>query len=249
MKNPLISLLLVTIIGSSTLLYAETPLPEQPAVLPPPGMMQPPPIPAELPDRHTLRVSPVEQVSPGLYRVGDILINKKERTVSFPAEVNMDKGLLEYVLVRTGGKTHESLLRTRIEPYNLQVACLLLGIEGTSVPLAYQGAPETPKGDPVALILNLQTGAPSRPEQWMVKTVDGTSHDLQNMSWVFTGSLVSNGRFAAQAEGSIIAVYHDPAAMIDNASPGGESDEIWFVNEKSVPPVGTPVTITIKSLK
>jgi hypothetical protein len=49
----------------------------------------------------------------------------------------------------------------------------------------------------------------------------------------------------AQAEGSIIAIYHDPSALFDNASPGGESDRVWFVKEDAVPPVGTPVTLTI----
>jgi len=246
MTKTVARLLLVLIFGLSTPLYAESP---PVAVPPPPGMMPPPPQPGELPDRHTFRVSPVEQVAPGLYRVGDIVIDKKERTVSFPAEVNMDKGLLEYVLVRTGGKTHESLLRTRVEPYNLQVACLLLGIEGTTTPLAFQGAPETPKGDTVALSIHLPTGVPIKPEQWMVRTVDGVNRDLSDLRWVFTGSVVTSGRFAAQAEGSIISVFHDPAAMIDNASAGGESDKIWFVKEGAVPPVGTPVTLVIKAIK
>lgn len=247
MRRTVAALLLILISGLLTSAYAESP--PAPATAPLPGMMPPPPQPGELPDRHTFRVSPVEQVAPGLYRVGDIMINKKEQTVSFPAEVNMDKGLLEYVLVRTGGKTHESLLRTRVEPYNLQVACLLLGIEGTSTPLAFQGAPETPKGDPVALSIHLPTGTPIKPEQWMVKTVDGANRDLTDLRWVFTGSIVSGGRFAAQAEGSIIAVFHDPAAMVDNASAGGESDKIWFVKEGTVPPVGTPVTLVIRAIK
>jgi hypothetical protein len=50
-------------------------------------------------------------------------------------------------------------------------------------------------------------------------------------------------------EGSIIAIYHDPAALIDNASEGGESDKVWFVREGASPPVGTPVTVTIKRKK
>jgi len=60
-----------------------------------------------------LKETPViEKVSPGVFRIGDVLINKQERSVTFPAEVNLDRGLLEYLLVRMGGKTHESLLRT-----------------------------------------------------------------------------------------------------------------------------------------
>ena len=41
----------------------------------------------------------------------------------------MTDGMLEYLIVTEMGKTHESLLSTKIEPYDIQVAMLLLGIE------------------------------------------------------------------------------------------------------------------------
>lgn len=221
--------------------------------VPPPSMTPPPPISVEMLDRHTLRVSPPEKIAPGQYRLGEISIDKKDKTVSFPAVVNMEKGLLEYLLVRNGGKTHESLLRTSVEPYNLQVAFLLLGLEGTNAPLAFQGAPETPKGDPVEITLQLDGKDGKKinvkPEEWITLTLDGVQKEVPPVRWVFSGSVVNNGRFAAQVEGSMIAVYHDPVAMIDNASPGGESDKVWFVKTGSVPPVGTPVIITIKAKK
>ncbi|MFA7060976.1 MAG: YdjY domain-containing protein [Pedobacter sp.] len=213
----------------------------------------PPPIPAEMLDRHTFRISPPERIAPGQYRLGEISINKADKTISFPAIVNMDKGLLEYLLVRTGGKTHESLLRTSIEPYNLQVACLLLGMEGTNKPLAFQGSPDTPKGDPAEITLQFEgkdgKKLTVKPESWVSLVINEKKENVPPVHWVFSGSVVNNGYFAAQVSGSIIAVFHDPDAMIDNASPGGESDKIWFVNENTVPPVGTPVTITIKAVK
>ena len=221
----------------------------------PPPIIQPPPPPAsaDMLDRHTFRVSPPELVSPGVYRISDILVNKINKSVSFPAVVNMNKGLLEYLLVRGGGKTHESLFRTNIEPYNLQIACLLLDLVGSDKPLAFQGAPETPKGDPVMITVSItdKDGKTSElhPEKWITKVVNGKPEETESLNWIFTGSMVHRGRFAAQVDGSIIALYHDPVAMIDNASPGGESDKIWFVKEGSVPPVGTPVTITIQPVK
>jgi ABC-type proline/glycine betaine transport system ATPase subunit len=36
---------------------------------------------------------------------------------------------------------------------------------------------------------------------------------------------------------------------MDNATPGGESNRIWFVKEGTVPPVGTPVEVVIKPAK
>ena len=216
----------------------------------PPPIPYPPAVTPDQLDRHTLRIAPLERVSPGRYRMGAIEIDKDRRSVSFPAVVNMDRGLLEYVLVRTSGKAHESLLRTDVEPYNLQVACILIGMEGTSVPLGFQGGPATPKGDPIELSLQVtgKDGKPQAigPEAWLVRREGETSREVPPLQWVFTGSVVHQGRLAAQLGGSIVALYHDPAAMVDNASPGGESDKIWFVKEGATPPVGTPVTVTFK---
>lgn len=213
----------------------------------------PPAVSVDDVERHRLTISPPERVGPGQYRIGEIQLNKSERSVSFPATVNMNKGLLEYLLVGKSGKLHESLLRTSIEPYNLQLACLLVGIEGTEAPLAFQGDPATPKGDAVEIRLLVKDNDGKQlavaPETWLTQMVGETKRDVSGLRWVFSGSVVHNGRFAAQVGGSIIALYHDPAAMIDNASPGGESDKIWFVKEGTTPSVGTPVTVTIKARK
>lgn len=218
---------------------------QMPEMAPPSGPNDPiPPIGMNAPT-----VNPVERISPGVYRIGKVTVNKNDRSITFPAKINMTAGLLEYVLVRRGGKTHESLLNTEAEPYDIQLACLLLDLVGTDHPLAFQGAPEIPKGDKVDVSLAIDVrGKPQviRPERWIVRKSEQNSRDVDNLTMVFTGSVIDQGRFMAQIDGSIIALYHDPVALIDNASPGGESDKIWFVKEDSAPPVGTPVTVTIK---
>lgn len=190
----------------------------------------------------------LQKIKPGLDGLGPIEINRKERSIAFPAMINMKKGLLEYLLVRTGGKTHESLFRTQVEPVQLQLAMLLLGAEGTDRPLARQGDPGAPKGSPVAVNASyLKDGRMEQisPEIWITRKSDAGMTESETLKWMFTGSKISNGRFMAQLEGSIIAIYHDPVALFDNASPGGENNRVWFVNEATVPPVGTPVTLTI----
>lgn len=192
-----------------------------------------------------------EKIAPGIFRIGEIIINKQLMLISFPAQVNMDKGLLEYLLVHAGGKTHESLLRTDIEPYNLQIAFLLLGFEGTDRPLPEQGSPETPKGESLEINVvyrNSENKLVSvKGEEWIMMKDNNEQKSISRLDWVFTGSVVFNGKFLAQSSGSIAAVYHDPAAIIDNASDGGESDERWYVKEGAVPAVGTPVSINIKA--
>jgi hypothetical protein len=208
--------------------------------------MMPQPVPAT----EVEPTSAIEKVSPGVFRIGLVTINKQERSITFSAEVNMDQGLLEYLLVKSSGKTHESLLRTRVEPFHLQLACLLLGLEGTTRPLAFQGAPETPTGDAVTVTLTVTDKAGQsrtiKPETWLAKMQEMKPAPVESLSLVFTGSMLSAGRFMAQSEGSMIALYHDPVAIIDNSSPGGETHNYWAVREGATPPVGTPVTVLIK---
>ena len=192
---------------------------------------------------------PIVKLALGVFRLGEIQIHKKARSVTFPAQVNMDKGLLGYLLVQSGGKTHESLLRTDVDPYYLNIALLLLGFEGTNRPLPEQGVPDTPKGDAVEISIIYRDDDRNRKvpaETWIEKSI-GEKKESPSMKWIYTGSKVMQGTFLAQAEGSVVAVYHDPAALIDNAASGGESDEIWFVSEEVVPPAGTSVTIVIKA--
>lgn len=212
----------------------------------------PPPLPKEdRQGRADAAVPALRKVGPGLFRLGDLTISKASSSVSFPATVNMEKGLLEYLVVRKGGKTHESLLRTEVDPATLQVALLLIGLEGTDRPLARQGAAEAPRGNPVQITVSYQQDkkiVPLPAENWITKKTGGAVSPDERLSWIFTGSLIRNEVFLASVEGSIIALYHDPVALIDNASPGGESDKVWFVKEGAVPPAGTPVTVTIQAV-
>lgn len=192
----------------------------------------------------------IRMITPGIFEIGGIRLDKENGTVEFDAVINMDKGLLEYLIVEKSGKTHESLLSTEIEPYNLQIALLLVGLEGTLNPLSGQGDPAIPDGDPVSIHVKWvkDNKIMEHPiEDWIFNR--GADSSLAHMNWVFTGSFISDGVFMAQVEKSIAALFHDPASMIDNPMPEGASDEIWYVDEKTVPPTGTKVTVKIKNKK
>jgi hypothetical protein len=239
-------------------LYAQAPPPQAPSSGP--GVSGPPPpgpprqnLPAPTLKDLEGKESLLKKVSPGVFRLGDIEIIKADRSITFPAQVNMNKGLLEYLLVHNSGKTHESLFRTQVRPYDLQLAFLLLGYKTTDKPLRFQGDPDKPKGEPLAITITYNNAEGKsltiNPEEWIVKMNQNKSQTVKKMDWVFTGSIVANGHFLAQSQGSIIAIFHDPIAMIDNVTPGGESDKMWFAKEGTIPPPGTPVTLTIKSKK
>lgn len=209
----------------------------------------PPPAFIPEPDTQAKQIPPIEKLGSGAYSLGDILVNKSERSITFPAQVNMDSGMLEYLIVHNKGKTHESLLRTRIDPYNLQIAFLLLGYEGTSQRLAMQGDSTTPKGERIRITVSSVAGQKTvvvPVEQWLVNKFGEDVKEVESMNWVFSGSYVDDGRFMSQETGSVAAIWHDPVALIDNASPGGENNRIWFVKQGMVPSVGTPVKVIIK---
>ena len=125
--------------------------------------------------------------------------------------------------------------------------CCSLGLEGTTKPLARQGDPRTPEGDPVSIWIQWGQGGSKKQspiEEWLrVQSRDA----LGTIPWVFTGSVVINGKFLAQREKSIIAVYRDPVALIDTQLPEGAKHGAWFVNEKKVPPVGTHIMVIIRN--
>ncbi|MBI5443173.1 MAG: hypothetical protein HY900_18395 [Deltaproteobacteria bacterium] len=175
----------------------------------------------------------------GRLLVGLVRLDPEKREVTLPAAINMAEGLLEYALVSTRGKLHESLLVTPAEPLDLQVALLLLGLKGNPT-LQFQG-------DPVEIRVEWTAdGAPrqERIERLIVNRRLGGP--MPATDWIYTGSVVRNGIYVPQIDRSIVATYHDPSAIINNPDPDGGSDKVWFVNTEAAPPRGTPVTVTIR---
>jgi hypothetical protein len=240
MNRPLtFCLLCILLIFAGTLSSA---FGEQAATTQPPPPPPPPPLPEE---QLMAQTPPLQMVSPGVYAIDGCRILKDKNRIEFPAEVNMDKGLLEYVLVGNTGKLHESLLRTKLSPYSLQIALLLAGFEGSTDPLIEQGQNKTPQGQKVHILVSWQDQGKEKKipvEEWISKG----DKPVTSVPWVYTGSIVVNGMFLAQIEKSLIAVFHDPTALIDHQLSEGNNDEIWQVKNGSTPPIGTPVTIIIE---
>jgi hypothetical protein len=81
----------------------------------------------------------VRQVGSNLFALGELLFDRQQRTVTIPARVNLRDTVIEYALVHTSGKTHESLLATEVTAEQVHLACLLLGLS----PAPVTGAPDT----------------------------------------------------------------------------------------------------------
>ena len=185
-----------------------------------------------------------------------VQIDKEKKSVTFPAVINMVNGMLEYLIVADTGKTHESLLSTKIHPQDIQVAMLLLGIEpartSNSEPPAqinkeYLATAPPLKGAKINVYVEWQDtngGHRVRAENliWNVKENAQMTEGL----WIYNGSEMYGGTFLAQADGSVAALVTDSAALINNPRPGNDDDQIWKVNGKAVPKEGTTVEVTIE---
>ena len=162
-------------------------------------------------------------------------------------KINMDAGAIEYLAVAPGGKTHESLLLVDMRPLHLQVALLLLGLEPKNV-LKTQGDKTTPHGAPVELWVTWKDAQgntkEARAEELVSELPSNKPMPLHN--WVFTGSRIMPQGFEADLQKSLVAVWHDPAAILDNPLPGG-ANNAYIVNAKRAPKRGTVIEFVIKA--
>jgi hypothetical protein len=208
-------------------------------------------------------------VGPGIFEIGKVRLDKKQRTVSFPAVLNMNQGPMEYFLVTCYGKTHESVLRTEAQPYHLHVAVLLLGATGADTngfsenpdPTAAGKKPapaagsqpitnpskETMPGDKISIEVSWRVdGKVARRSAEELVFNQESQSVLGKGNWVYNGSLVADGIFLAQLGGSIVSLITDPTALVNNTGRGHENDKIWAVNTNGLPPFNTPVQVTFK---
>jgi hypothetical protein len=209
--------------------------------------------------------TPPKEVAPGVFEIGAVRLDKNASTVTFPAKVNMNDGLVEYLLVSPQGAVHESVLVSDAQPQDVHMAMLLLGAKGMAQPKDGK-APEridaeflakAPKltGDRVFLTVKWkdeggrEQAAPA--ERWLTRKIFTPKKPAKAVAaedgpWLYTGSFIYENRFIAQVEGAFVALVTFPSALINNPRTGSNDDHVWFVKTEAVPPVGTPVEFLVK---
>jgi len=201
---------------------------------------------------------PIREISPGVYQLGEVRIDREQRTVSFPARLNMSQGPMEYFLVASWGKTHESILKTDTEPFRIHLAMLLLDTNAAANP-GSNGPPvnvggfisHPPNirlpGEPVSIELQWTAdGRETRKRaEEMIFNTDQNSV-MRVGDWVYTGSRVAEGLFLAEIDGSVVSLVTDAEALINNEGTGHDNDQIWVPNTNNLPPSNTLVMVSIK---
>ena len=190
---------------------------------------------------------PLQALGGGVFALGQVRLDKEQRTVTFPATLNQRADAIEYWLVTTYGKTHESLLRTDAEPYHIHLALLLLGARGADTN-AFPADHDAPlPGEPVTLEVSWREKDQEQRRRAEELIFNGETKALMTRGdWTFNGSRVVEGQFLAQGDGSIISVKEDEYALINNPRPGRDNDKIWLVHSNGLPPLHTPMQVTIR---
>lgn len=188
--------------------------------------------------------SEVRQLGPGLFEIGLVRIDANTRTLSFPAEVNMDEGPVEYLLVGDGGKLHESILRTRAEPLHLHLGMILLGFpeKPPAPPPIRPGQRPGLFGVPVEITVRF-AGAEPIPASTLVEKTEG--QPLAAHPWIYNGSRLQGDLFMAQAGRSLFALMEDFDALANISDIDRINDKIWRPKPGAVPPIGTAAQVTL----
>ncbi|NWK55004.1 hypothetical protein HW115_05250 [Verrucomicrobiaceae bacterium N1E253] len=186
------------------------------------------------------------------YRLGKVLLDKKKRTVTIPVKVNMRKGVIEYALVTENGKVHESVFTTSASPSHVHLACLLLGkaeVPGMDWPKSHRGIT---KKQAVSVEVTWPTNGPVKryPLADCVLKKDMSNeankgNKLATGHWLYSGSHFRGGVFAAQAEGSLISIIGDGAALINGLRKDHTNDMIHSVNADILPAQGRTIKMVL----
>ncbi|MGA1863828.1 MAG: YdjY domain-containing protein [bacterium] len=193
--------------------------------------------------------SSIQQIGPDKYEIGNVILDKNKREIFISGSINMQNGLVEYLACHEEvGKLHESVLKMDAKPSDIQVALLLLGFKNDNN-LKYQGDPTIPEGDSLDIFAEWELPDKNKKRVRAEELVFDKQNNktMQRTHWVFTGSQIVDGQYMADTDGSIIATFRDPFAIINNPLPSGADDTIYFSNDKLLPPKDTQVQLIIKA--
>ncbi len=201
----------------------------------------------------------IKEINADELQIGKIHLNKKTREISFDAGLNMNEGLLEYVLVMTKGKVHESLFLTDISPINLNIALKLLRYQESQELFEIMDAdfnltgkyPDVPEAQRQASRIDIHVSWKEGGAQKtfaMNKLIYHivTETTMQPGPWLNTGSYMHEGKYKAEVAGDLIAIYTSQPAMLNYPGKDRSNDDVWIPNKKLLPKLESVVTITLK---
>jgi hypothetical protein len=84
--------------------------------------------------------------------------------------------------------------------------------------------------------------------EWRDGMNSGKRRGVPLTAWLYTGSYVFEGSFAAKEEGNLFALVISNEALVNIPLPQNRDDQTWFSRGELMPPRGTPVALEVKFL-
>jgi hypothetical protein len=220
---------------------------------------QQPKMPATMPQprMEVVAPSPVEKIDATTYRVGEMRLDTKKKTLTVPGTVN-DVGILEFIANTPGGfKSYETALTLNTNAVSFNAALLVLGLDPARArPVAMQFDKQAPAGDPVAITVEWRDGRNNRKFDIEELLYDVRSKQtLKKGPWVYTGSTFFKGpdgidRYQAEVDGVLIGFMHAPQLVIDNPrSDALDGFGYYVLNPEIGLKPGMPITLTVTALE
>ncbi|MDA8774926.1 YdjY domain-containing protein [Opitutales bacterium] len=199
-------------------------------------------------EENASKLPEIIKVKEGVYQFGSVVINRKMNSLSIPAVSNQVNGLVEYGIVHENGKIHESLFRTKVRPQIFHTSLLLLKAKPVSTFFDNLWSDDPKLIDyskncfEISVFWEINgTKFENKIEKLSVNQI--RKGNVEKKSFIFTGSRMVEGTFLAESSGSILAIYADDTAILNNSDYDSTNDDVWIANEREMPPLELPVTI------
>ncbi len=178
---------------------------------------------------------PSNEKRDGSVLLGSVQINPTERTLRFPVIVNQKEGLVEYALVSSTGKTHESVFKTDTDPLHIHLGLLMLKGKPVYAKTLSAAPADIPPGDEVEIsVLWDESGQERRQRLGRFIVTTNNGNPLTPAAWRYNGSIMTPGGIIAQSSGSIVSLRLDAEAILNNPRPGRLNDDLHYVNTKEM---------------
>ncbi|MEP2776003.1 MAG: YdjY domain-containing protein [Luteolibacter sp.] len=198
----------------------------------------------------------VEQIDATRYRIGEVTLDKKTREIRFPAVINLREGLLEFLIVHSNGKVHESLFASEVSPTHLNVAFKLLRYEaskelyripkepGVLTAEFYDEPAKVKDASRIAVLVEYEKDGETQSVpayEWIRH--ETTAQAMQPTAWIYGGGEFYENQFVPEQTGDIAAIFITNGALINYPGKDNFNDEVWSSFNERVPAEGTKVTL------
>ena len=190
--------------------------------------------------------SEIKTLDGGIIELGGIRIDPQQRSAEVPGNVNQTTGIIEYLAVTPMGKTHESVFTLKVEAVHLRLALTMIGLIPQK-PKPGERQRATSKNSTTILVRYKARNGQPRERAASRFTYDrSTRKPMPESPWILTWARPED-EASMLLTGSLIATRYDEAAIvnasIDTGNPYAGDSVGLAVNERLVPPKGTPVTV------